>query len=337
MSTVRARNARPGNVKLAGVREQKPTGSRGAFSTFSRVAVATLVAVTVFFVAVWWLRENDGAPFVAPLALAVCAAGFFVGIAVLIRVFIVRSAVDGGLREQEKQRVARQKAKEHLHWPASASVATAALRAFEKRIAKAESFDASPEMHLELHNRCQSYLTSMEEALGSGRLPVEVRAALRAGQQRIRTLQKHHILSWARIEAQRLTQKAQQQRRASDKVRTANRALDAIIRALNFEPQSAELRASATALREFIAYVKIGRRVKLAEHAAFRGRYERALDYYYDALFDLSKAEIDETARIEAERRIGSEIELMRSRMATAKSTQTSAPLVVQTPPSKNE
>jgi hypothetical protein len=177
-------------------------------------------------------------------------------------------------------------------------------------------------MHLDAHKECGNYLQNMEEALSAGNLPVEVRAALRAGQQRIRARQKHHLLSWARSEAWRLTGEAQQQPRAAGKVRLAESALASVLYALEFEPHEKELHASASAIREFIAYVKIGRRVEHAERAAFRGRYERAIDYYYDALFDLSKAEIDETARDEAGRRIRREIEMLQAFITTVEGTR---------------
>lgn len=323
MLTARARDSSAERVNLdraefAGRKHTLPRAPRQTLPAFGYVLVVTFVAVTIFFL-VWWLEESGTA---SEALFIVIAAGLATVVALLMRALAARREVKSESRQQMKHRLARQEAKEHLRWPTSASAATVALRSFEKRMAKAESLGASPEMHLEAHQRCRDYLTSMDQALRAASLPVEVRAALRAGQKRIRARQRHHILSWARSEAQRLTREAQQQPRASGKVRMAERALAAIIYALDFEPHDTELRASAAAISEFIVYVKIGRRVEHAERAAFRGRYERAIDYYHDALFDLSKAEIDEAARDEAGRRIRREIEMIRAFVTTDQSTQ---------------
>lgn len=333
MLTARARNSSAERVNLdraefAGRRHTLPRAPRQTLPALGYVVVTTLIAAATFLLA-WWLEESGIA---SEASFIVIAAGFAAVVALLMRSLAARRGIKNESRQQMKHRLARQEAKEHLRWPISASAATAALRSFEKQMAKAESLGASPEMHLEAHRRCCNYLTGMDEALRAASLPVEVRAALRAGQKRIRARQRHHILSWARSEAQRLTREAQQQSRASGKVRMAERALAAIIYALDFEPHDTELRASAAAINEFIVYVKVGRRVEHAERAAFRGRYERAIDYYHDALFDLSKAEIDETARDEAGRRIRREIEMIRAFVTTGERARGFASLTEQSP-----
>jgi hypothetical protein len=55
----------------------------------------------------------------------------------------------------------------------------------------------------------------------------------------------------------------------------------------------------------------------MAERAAFRGLYERAVARYRDALFYLSRADMGEDARAEAATRIQREIELLRARVHT--------------------
>ena len=106
--------------------------------------------------------------------------------------------------------------------------------------------------------------------------------------------------------------------RHSDKIETAQRALEVVSEALRAYPGEREFVDSSTALRNFIASVKVGQWVEMAERAAFRGRYARAVARYRDALFYLSRADMSEDARDEAANRIQREIEMLRARMRTS-------------------
>jgi hypothetical protein len=67
--------------------------------------------------------------------------------------------------------------------------------------------------------------------------------------------------------------------------------------------------------------------VELAERAAFRGRYTRAVARYRDALFYLSRAEMSDDARDEAADRINREIEMLRARLAMGDLEEEESPL----------
>jgi AraC-like DNA-binding protein len=145
----------------------------------------------------------------------------------------------------------------------------------------------------------------------------DIRAALRAGQERVRALQRKHLLAWARGETTRLTHEAQRRVRLSDRIETAQQALEVLDEALRAYPGEPELLQSSVAVRNFIASVKVGQWVEMAERAAFRGRYSRAIARYRDALFYLSRAEMGDEARHEAAARIQREIEMLRARLDT--------------------
>jgi hypothetical protein len=149
-----------------------------------------------------------------------------------------------------------------------------------------------------------------------------MRAALRSGQERVRALQRKHLLAWARGEATRLTQEAQRRVRLSDRIETAQRALEVLGEALRVYPGEQELVDSSVALRNFVASVKVGQWVEMAERAAFRGKYARAVARYRDALFYLSRADMSEDARDEAANRIQREIEMLRARARTSQSAE---------------
>jgi hypothetical protein len=179
-----------------------------------------------------------------------------------------------------------------------------------------------PEAHLEAYLSCQEYLESADESLRSTAIRSETRIAFHAGQEHVRALAQRHLLEWAREVSRSLTHEAQQRVRMSDKIETAQRALDVIDSALKLYPGEPDLRDSEAAVHEFIASVKVSHWVELAERAAFKGYYARAIDRYRDALFYLSREKMNEERRAESAERIGREIELLRARLKTRKIAQ---------------
>jgi len=197
----------------------------------------------------------------------------------------------------------------------STSVHSAALRALQKQSAAADARESPPTAHREIFDLCTDYLSGAEQALLSPGLPTEGRLALRVGIERVRVLQKHHLLTWARGSARALTHEAQQRVRLSEKVETANRALECIDTALKLYPDEEELTVSARAVCEFITSSRVAHWVELAERAAFKGHYRRAIDRYRDALFYLTRDGPEQDRQAGAER-ITREIDLLRARWA---------------------
>lgn len=200
----------------------------------------------------------------------------------------------------------------------SASVHSAALSTIQKQSAEIDGSGAPVEAHLEVFNLCHDYLANTDEALRSSSLSAESRLAIRGGQEKVRNLQKHHLLIWARDGSRTLTREAQQRARTSDKVETANRALDCIDSALKVYPDEPELEQSKLAIREFIASIKVAHWVELAERSAFKGHYQRAIERYKDALFYLNRETVKEEIRAAGAERILREIELLRASVRTA-------------------
>jgi hypothetical protein len=194
----------------------------------------------------------------------------------------------------------------------------AALRQLQQHLSELDPAATPPEAHLEAYRLCEQYLAGADEALRAPGGAAEMRVALRSGQERVRALRRRHLLAWARGEATRLTQEAQRRVRPSDRIETAQRALEVLGEALKVYPDERELLDSALAVRNFIASVKVGQWVEMAERAAFRGKYARAVARYGDALFYLSRADMGEDARAEAAARIQREIEMLRAHAHTS-------------------
>ena len=188
-----------------------------------------------------------------------------------------------------------------------------------KSLAEADALGELPEAHLEAYHLCHDYLTSTEEALKNGGIGGEARAGMRAGQERVRLLQKHHLLAWAACSTRTITQDAQRRVSMSDKIETAQRALDIIRAASRVYPDEPDLIESKGAVEEFMASVKVAHWVELAERAAFKGQYRRAIERYRDALFYTSREGMTNETRLEAAERINREIGILRARLKTTK------------------
>jgi tetratricopeptide (TPR) repeat protein len=202
----------------------------------------------------------------------------------------------------------------------SASVHSAALRTIQKQSSAADSPHATPEAHLDVAQLCHDYLASTDEAIRSGGYGSEKGIAIRAGQERVRALHKHHLLTWAKGQSRLLTHEAQQRARTFDKIETANRALDCIDSALRIYPDEPELHESKTAISELIASVKVAHWVELAERSAFKGHYRRAIDRYRDALFYLNQDVVKPDVRHAGTEKIEQEIAELQTKLRRHKS-----------------
>jgi hypothetical protein len=290
-------------------------------STIGYMLAAGLTAAALFFV-LWWMLHGSGDE--APWLPAGLAASVVMLVAAAARQVVMRRAWTRYILEQDRRDPSLKTSGKHK---AGASTTTstksdvyhAALRAVQKRSADADAGGELPEAHLEAYHLCKDYLASTEEAQRNGGLTAENRAAVRSGRERVRVLQKHHLLAWASISARVITLDAQRRVLISDKIETAQRALEVIRAALKVYPEDQELMGSTAAIEEFISSVKIAHWVEIAERAAFRGQYRRAIERYRDALFYASRGNLSDEVQRDTTERIGREIELLRARLKLTK------------------
>jgi len=273
--------------------------------------VAAAAASTALFFVLWWMLQGEENPWV-PAGLA---ASVVMLVAASAREVVMRRALTRHLLEEPRPaaRFERANSSEYRS-SAPARSQSEMLRGLEKQSAEADANNGLPESHLKLFQMCGEFLQVAEKSLAVPNVPAERRLKVRARQDRVRTLQKHHLLAWARTSAQSLTHEAQQRARLHEKIEAANRALECIDTALATYPDEEELRRSAAAVREFMTTSRVAHWVELAQRASFKGRYRRAIDCYRDALFYLTRAEGDHQLAAE---QIGREIELLRARRTT--------------------
>lgn len=280
---------------------------------------AGLTAAALFFL-LWWMLHGSADD--APWLPAGLAASVVMMVAAAARQVVMRRAWTRYILEQGHREASHKTAgqsKTSRTTSGKTDVHSAALRALQKRCAEADAASEQPDAHLEAYNLCKDYLASIGEALRNGGLTAENRKAVRTGQEQVRALQKHHLLSWASISSRTIAQDAQRRALTSDKIETANRALEVIQAALKIYPEERELLASTAAIEEFISSVKVAHWVELAERAAFKGQYRRAIERYRDALYYATRGNLGDEAQRETVERIGREIEILRARLKFTK------------------
>ncbi|HUS11666.1 MAG TPA: hypothetical protein VMZ30_14465, partial [Pyrinomonadaceae bacterium] len=202
--------------------------------------LAAFVAALALFFGLWWTLVSGGDE--APWIPAGLAASVVLLVALSAREVVMRRAWTRYLLDQGSDTSMRTSG-EHKR-PSVKSHSTSLLSAAWRNIQKqGEQADAgsNPEPHFDVFHLCQDYMATAEEALRSSSLSADKRNSIRSAQERVRVLQKHHLLTWARDSSRSLTYEAQQRARTSERIEAANRALHCLESALQFYPQETEL------------------------------------------------------------------------------------------------
>lgn len=292
-------------------------------SSAGYLIVAFIAAGGLFFL-LWWMlmRSGDEAPWL-PAGLA---SSVVLLVALSAREVVMRRAWTRYLLENGIPDTRRRSHSSSSHRSSKRSFSTsahsAALRTIQKQSTAADSPSSTPEAHLDVAQLCHDYLSSTDEAIRSGSYGGEKGIAIRAGQERVRALHRHHLLTWAKGQSLSLTREAQQRARTFDKIETAHRALDCIDSALRVYPEESELHDSKAAIGEFIASVKVAHWVELAERSAFKGHYRRAIDRYRDALFYLEQDVVKPEVRQAGTEKIQHEIAELQAKLRQRKHPQ---------------
>jgi hypothetical protein len=284
-------------------------------SSTGYLTVAIVIAVGLFF-GLWWIlvRGGDEAPWLpAGLAASVVLLVALSAREVVMRRAWTRYLLENGINHKSTSRSRESSRSQKRGF--SSSVHSAALRAIQKQSTAADAPGSTPEAHLDVAQMCHDYLARTDEAIRSGSFGSEKGIAVRAGQERVRALHRHHLMTWARGQSRVLLHEAQQRARTFDKIETATRALDCIDSAWRIYPDEAELNESKVAIGEFISSVKVAHWVELAERSAFKGHYRRAIDRYRDALFYLTQGSVKDEVRSAGTEKIEREIEKLKARL----------------------
>jgi hypothetical protein len=256
----------------------------------------------LLFLVLWWILRNSGDRD-SWLPAGLISAMFFL-VATVTRKLTIRRIM------RNYQRYDRNNPR---RGGGSISSSIAELNLIERKLIKTDIPNASPNDHLDTYRLCEEYLGKVDETLRLVGIRTETRMALRNRQERVRLMQRRHLLAWARGASRLLTHEAQQLTKISDKIEKANNALSIIETARRIYPEENELAESSMAVSEYIASVRVGRWIELAERAAFKKQYSKAIDRYKDALFYLSRENVRDQIRTETIENIEREINLLKA------------------------
>ncbi|MDQ3061964.1 MAG: hypothetical protein M3R14_03750 [Acidobacteriota bacterium] len=282
----------------------------------SNYYILTLSVTVAFFFLVWGiLHEGDEE---TPFIVAGVGASLVLGSAVVIREIFLRKARHRYLSVERKLDYNVK----NFSLPANLSNTdfikltleknAAIIKEIQKKSETARGLGNFSNGHLEVLKICNKYLSVAEKQLETVRVGSPRLAGLRRGREIIGELHRYHLLSWTEIEARELTQKARNYITISEKLNTAQEALNIVESALQFYPREARLTESESALKDFIASIKISHWIEQAERSAFKGNYKRAISLYRDALFFLDREDLKNEDREVIADKINVEIESLR-------------------------
>lgn len=145
------------------------------------------------------------------------------------------------------------------------------------------------ESHREVFELCEEYLAVADRELpnvgvGSPRI-----AAFNSGKKLASKTHRYHMLRWAEIEAKSLTKKAGDSTRQNERLGAVNDALAVVDTALRHYPDEESLVDSRTVLDGLAVSIKVSGLVEKAERAEQKGRSERAISFYREALLILDR------------------------------------------------
>jgi len=284
--------------------------------------LATSVTIAFFFFVWGILHEGDEE---TPLMIAGIGASLMLGSAVVIREIFLRKArqqyllVERKLDYNMKSFSSNARLSENDFNKLTLEKNAAIIKEIQKKSDTTRGLENLSSGHLEVFEICNKYLSVAEKELETVRVGSPRLAGLRRGREIVGKLHRYHLLSWAEIESRELTQKAQNYATVSEKLNTAQEALSVLESALQFYPQESRLTESESALKDFIASIKVSHWIEQAERSAFKGNYKRAISLYRDALFFLARENLKNKDREVIADKINLEIESLRELSASKK------------------
>lgn len=283
--------------------------------------LATALTIAFFFFVWAILHEGDEEK---PVLIAGIGASFVLSGAVVVREVFLRKARQRYLLAERKLEYTLSSiplqpkldgATEKLSLEKNAEI----IKELKRKSESAKLLGNLSKGHLEVVENCSEYLAVVGKQMetvgvGSPRL-----AGLRRGREIIGELHHFHLLAWAEIESKAWSQKAHHCATISDKLNAAQEALNILNSALQFYPHEAQLTESESAMKMFIASIKVSHWVEQAERSAFKGNYKRAISLYRDALFFLARENVSNAERELVAEQINLEIENLRQLSAHGK------------------
>lgn len=286
----------------------------------SNYYVLTIAIATGTFFLIWGVLQ-DGREATPWVAAGIFASGAII-VAVVLREVILRSARNRYLSNQRRldrslqgiiPQTSSHNEREKLTLEKNALILTEIRRKSEA----AKVLGRFSEGHREVFDMCVEYLAAADRELpmvgaGSPRI-----AAFHKGREQAHQFQRFHLLQWAEIEARSYTQEANNRVKIAERLEAAQKALGIVDFALKVYPNEESLLESESALKEFLASIKVSQMIDKAERAEFKGNHSRALTHYNNALFELGRDEVNSDDRQVITEKIDAEVERIQNLMVS--------------------
>lgn len=256
----------------------------------SNYYILTAAIAIAFFFLIWGILHEGSEE--APWGPAGIGAGFILAGAAFLREIVLRRARRRFLLAQKRldyniQNISVKPTPNSNKLTLEQNAAI--VEEINRKSEAAKILGRLPDGHMEVFELCNEYLLRNERELQTAGVGSPRIGALRRSREQVRDLHKYHLLTWAEIQSRALTQEAKNSVTITEKVETAHKALNILESALNFYPKEARLFESADLIREYISSIKVSDLIEQAEKAAFKGNSKRAISIYQDALFFLSR------------------------------------------------
>lgn len=267
----------------------------------------TIAVALIIFLLIWAILHEGGdeTPWIA--------AGIFSGIVLMGSVFLREVYLK---KERKKYLAAKRQLDYNLRKVKNSNSATPQQPKFtlqqntylmnqiQEKSNAAKILKRLPEGHREVIEICVEYLNFTNQELrrtdpNSPRFTV-----IRKTRNKVKHLHKFHLLVWTELETKNLTSKAGNEILISEKIETAQKALNILDSTLKFYPNEIKLIESSEAVLEFIAKVKMNYRIEQAEKTAFNGNITDAVGQYKDILFFISKENFPQREKQDLEENI---------------------------------
>ena len=275
-----------------------------------------VVASLLFFFFIWAILTEGNEE--SPIAFAIIGAFFLLGSSILFREIFLRKAQNQFVSAERKLDYTLSRVPVNFKNQADVNKLSIEKNAeivkeIKKKSEAARTLGNLSNGHWNVIETCSEYLSVVEKQMetvgaGSPRL-----AGLRKGREIVREIHHFHMLAWAEIESRAWSQKAKTCVTISDKLNAAQEAQGILDSALQFYPNDLRLTESESAIKNFIANIKVSHWIEQAERAAFKGNNKRAVNLYRDALFFLAREDGKDVEHQAVAEKITLEIEKLRN------------------------
>lgn len=276
----------------------------------------TAAAAFGFFLFIWAILTEGNEE--SPVIVAFIGASLLIISAVVVRELYLRKAQNRFASAERKleysfSRIPVQPKEKNTGGKLSVERNAEIIKEIKKKSEAAQTLGNLSNGHWNVIEICSEYLSVVDKQMetvgtGSPRL-----AGLRRGREIVRELHHFHTLAWAEIESRAWSQKAQSCVTISDKLSAAQEALNVLDSALQYYPNDSQLTESQSAIKNFIASIKVSHWIEQAERAAFKGNNKRAVNLYRDALFFLAREDVSDIEQQAVAEKINLEIERLRN------------------------